>query len=518
MPKETPIYGATETFDFVHGLNVSIIHPIGAFGELITAQKIPQVQIKFPYGLNSDIVQTLTNNASSTVTASSGICTVTCAASANAFSQIRTLDVVRYSPGQGSLMQGTCAFTTGVANSSQVFGLGDDEEGFFFGYNGTAYGLLHRAHGELEMRELTITAGADAGGGDFVITMDGTAVTISVNANDTISEVVAAIKAAESTFGNAGRGWEVNTNDNITITFTSLVAENASGTFSFSDTDSGVTAGTFTQATTAIEGLAPTDTWIPQADFNRDTIDGQGASGFTVDPTKLNVYEIQSQYLGAGMIEYSIEDPETGHFISVHAIKYANTAVIASLSNPTLHLTIIAKTETGYSGGALTMKTASMAGFIEGSTVPLNVRFAISNAKTTTGSTPVNILTIHNREHFQGTRNKVVVYPDFITVASEATKTVTIDVISNPTQVDGTVAMTEINAANSVVHYDTAGTTVVGGEKILTIILTGAQSKEIDLKSLNLNISPKSRLVFVASLSSGSNSPVSVGITWDERL
>ena len=38
-----------------------------AFGELKVAEKTPQVQVKFPYGLNTDIVQSLTNKAASTV-------------------------------------------------------------------------------------------------------------------------------------------------------------------------------------------------------------------------------------------------------------------------------------------------------------------------------------------------------------------------------------------------------------------------------------------------------------------
>ena len=202
----------------------------------------------------------------------------------------------------------------------------------------------------------------------------------------------------------------------------------------------------------------------------------------------------------------------------MHDIKYANTATIASLHNPTLHLTMIAKTETGYSGGALTMKTASMAGFIEGSTRPISVRFSVSNAKTTTGTTPVNILTIHDREYFQGTRNKVVVYPDFLTVASEAGKTVTIQALINPTQVDGTVSLSEISATNSVMLYDTAGTTVVGGENVLTLLLSGAESKEIDIRALNLHMHPGDRLVFTASLSSGADAPVTIGVTWDERI
>lgn len=491
---------------------------VAAFGELNVAQLTPQVQVKFPYNLNTDLVTALNNKSGSSVAVTDGICTVTASSTAKSLSQLRTLDVLRYGPGQGALFRGTCAFTTGVALSSQVCGPGDDDEGFFFGFNGTAFSILHRHHGQYEIRKLTITAGADAGGGDFVITLDGTAVTISVEANDTISEVVAATVAAASDFAAAGRGWQVHTDDNISVEFISCVAEAAAGTFSFSDTDSGVTAGTFQQSTTEVLGVAPTEVWTAQTLWNRDTFDGTSSSGVTLDPTKLNVYQVQYQFLGAGSIEFFIENPETGHFILVHVIEYANTVTTSSLRNPTLHLSLIAKTEASYSGGALVMKTGSLAGFIEGLEAVLGIRHAVSNAKSTTGTTPVNVLTIHSQIDFQGSNNKIEVYPDYLTIASETVKTVTFEIIRNPTQIDGTVVMTDIDSATSVMQKDVAGTTIVGGTELLILTLGTTESKVVDLKPLNLKLRPGDRWVFTATVASGSDAPVTVGITWLERI
>ncbi|GAG74670.1 unnamed protein product, partial [marine sediment metagenome] len=292
----------------------------------------------------------------------------------------------------------------------------------------------------LEIRTLEITGAADAGGGDFVITIDSSAVTVTVAASDTIAEVTAAIVAKAADFLNAGRGWEVHTDDNISVEFISLVSENAQGTFSFVDTDSGVTAGTFEQATTTVEGATPTNAWTAQTSWNLNTMPA-------IDPTKLNVFKIQYQYLGAGAITYAIEDSDSGKLIDVHRIAYANTVTTASLRNPTLHMTMIAKTESGYSGGALSMKTASLAGFIEGDETLKGVRFSATGTKTTTGTTPVNVLTVHSELDFQGSFNKISAYPDFLTIASEQTKTVTILICVNPTRVDGAVALTAVDAA-----------------------------------------------------------------------
>ena len=168
--------------------------PLTGFGELQVAEKTPQVQVKFPAGINSDIAQILTNKAGSSVAATNGLCTITCSSTAESFSQIRSKDVIRYGPGQGMDVKFTARFTTGVASSTQWFGPGDDDEGLFFGYNGTSFSILHRSFGELECRELTITQGAVTQAGNITITLDGTAVVIAVGNGDTITTVVSKIQ------------------------------------------------------------------------------------------------------------------------------------------------------------------------------------------------------------------------------------------------------------------------------------------------------------------------------------
>lgn len=501
-----------------NGFPVAIVNPLTAFGELLCAEPTPQVQVKFPYNINPSVVKSLTNHASSSVANSAGIATITCAGAAETFAQIRTLDVLRYGPGQGADFKGTAMFTTGVANSSQIVGPGDGDEGFFFGYNGTSFGILHRKFGELERRSIEITGGADAGGGSFTITMDGTAVTVTVGASATIAEIVTAIIAAADDFGNAGRGWDVHYDDNTTVQFIGFVAENATGVFSFADVDSGVTAGTFNQSTTVIAGVAPTETWVPQASWSDDAMDGTGKSLMTLDPTKLNVYQVQFQFLGGGEIQFHVENPTTGLFVVVHRISPANSGTASVLKNPTLHLAVIAKTEAGYSGGALAIKTASLAGFIQGKETDLGIRRSAKNTKTTTGTTPLIVLTVHNEIDFQGTRNKVHVYPDFLTIASEASKTVTFSIILNPTEVGGAVAFAPIDASSSVMKKDTGSTTVVGGSELASFKISGSNSRIIDLKPLALRLRPGDRWVFVATLSSGSDAPVEVGVSWLERI
>lgn len=501
------------------------ILPLTAFGELQVAERTPQVQVKFSYNLNPDVIQSLTNNVSSTTGVSAGLASVTCAGTANAFSQIRSTQVVRYGPGTGTVFLGTCEFTTGVALSSQVVGPGDDDEGFYFGYDGISFGVLHRSFGQLEERELPITSGADGDGGDFVITLDGSAVTVTVGANATISEVCAAIVAKTADFGNAGRGWEVHTDDNVAVEFISFVAENALGTFSFADVDSGVTADAFE---TELLGVAPTEVWIAQANWNIDKLspavdgvpDEGNSTGFTLDPTKENIFYMQYQYLGAGAVIWGVEDSATGRLNPVHMLKYAGTATIPLLANPTLNLNLIAKTETGYSGPALVMKTSSLAGFIEGKENGSSPAHSVKGTKAATGTTPVNVLLLYNSHIYQGTRNKITAVPFHLSVASEANagKTVTITLIKRPTQVDGTVSLAFVDEDVTPMKFDTAGTTIVGGQEIFETTLVGSSSKDLNIEHLELEMRPGDRWVFEATMLGAGTPNITVSMTWKDKL
>ena len=488
-----------------------------AFGELSAESKTPQIQAKFPYGVNPRVVQSLTNNASSTITSSSGNCIVTCAGAADAFAQIRSRRTLRYGPGQGALMLGTCLFTTGVANSSQVFGAGDDDEGFFWGYNGTSFGVLRRSGGSLEIRSISITAGA-TNSGNITITLDGTAVVVAVTAGDTIAQVVAKIVAQATAFGNAGRGWEVHTDDNIGVEFISFVAEAAAGAFTFTDTGGTlVTAGAFS---TTVTGVAPTETWIALDSANAqvvDPLDGTGPSGMTIDPTKGNVYSVKFQYLGYGAVEYGVENPVTGKIVVAVRLRYANANTAPTVRNPTFYLSAIAKTEAAYSGSTIVMKTASMAGFIEGKDNVSGIRHSATATKSI--STTANaVLILHNELDFNSQVNRITVYPVSMTFASESSKTTVFRILKEPTIITGAVALTDVEAGVSVMQYSSTGTTVTGGRDVGTVVVSGGTSERVKFTDDEIIMLPGDRLVVTAYHTGGAAADVTVACSWIERI
>jgi hypothetical protein len=62
---------------------------------------------------------------------------------------------------------------------------------------------------------------------------------------------------------------------------------------------------------------------VPQSQFNRDTIDGMGPSGYKVDLSRQQMIGIQYTWYGAGFVDFMIRGPD-GNWIMCHRIKNNN--------------------------------------------------------------------------------------------------------------------------------------------------------------------------------------------------
>ncbi len=65
-------------------------------------------------------------------------------AAASSEAHLTSRRVLKYNTGQGGLVRFTAVFTACTANSSQLIGVGDAIDGFYFGCDGTSFGLLRR--------------------------------------------------------------------------------------------------------------------------------------------------------------------------------------------------------------------------------------------------------------------------------------------------------------------------------------------------------------------------------------
>lgn len=225
-----------------------------------------------------------------------------------------------------------------------------------------------------------------------------------------------------------------------------------------------------------------------------DPLDGKGISKMTLDQTKLNVYAIQYQYLGAGAIEYLIESDTTGQLIPFHTIHYTNKNIEPSTHNPNFHLAI--HVANGETTSNMTMKSSSMAYFTEGRDPNFQEQepqHSSGTVKKTEVTDEVAIFTIRVRATYAGKTNYIDILLEHISASIEANSANnlgTIRLVKNA-ELGGTPSWADINTTDSIVELDTAGTTVTGGEEFFPIQLAGKNDRIAEpLRELNMGFKP----------------------------
>lgn len=387
---------------------------LSAFGALETGELTPVIQIDFVYGINSQAGVGTTLNSATVDTSNNRLRlqTGTNTAGSAVFSTIRP---AKYRAGQGMVARFTGAFTTGAANSTQILGAGTSTDGYFFGYNGTAYGILHRNNGS--------------------------------------------------------------------------------------------------------------DTWIPQASWNGDKLDGTGHSGLVIDPTLGNVYQIKYPYLGYGNILFFVLDPVSAHFTLVHTIRYPNTTTAVQLGNPNLFF--YGQAVNSGNNTNLTTYCGSVGFFISGiRSYIAGAKWAADNYKTSI-STETVLFNLRNATTYNTKTNRSLIRLHTLTVGAAGTANrlgvvrlytaATIGGSPSFTPVNGSTADNgvTITSGNSVASVDTAGTTSAGLKTFnqsFGIPGTGM----IDLTPFELFIAPGQTLS-VTAFASGS-SDIGAGLSWSEDV
>jgi len=479
-----------------------------AYGELAVEIHTPTVQIDSVYGiLNSDHEVFQDGTGSFAGVNSDRTFEVTSGTDLGGFGTIRSVRAVRYRPGQGALGRFSAAFdANAVPLSTQLAGMFVADNGLFFGYDGTSFGINRQTDGANEIQTLTIT-GADGTGGTAVVTLDGVPTNVTLTGGGTVQSNAAQIAATTFT------GWDARQVDDTVIFFSTVGVGNRIGTFSYVAPVNGT--GTFTETT---QGADNVNNWVPQASWNLDVLDGSGGasnpSGMLLNPHVLNVYGIAYQWLGAGCLDFKVMNPETSQFIVVHRIQYSNADnLVPSLTNPALKLGWAAAS-LGSTGTSLTVIGSSASGFVQGPIITRRNPRAFSNTKIGIGTTSTNILSVRLGTTFGPFTNQQEIFPLIVTAAVEGAKPAQLSVLLNPT-VGGTRNFQYLEEGNSAIEVDTAGTTVTGGKKLLSLALAKDGSTIINLKDLNFIMEAGDTLVVAMSALSGTTE-VAASFTWIE--
>lgn len=375
--------------------------PKTAFGEVSVAEATPRVLMHFPYNLNTEIVNTSTTGSGS-VTHANDFAVISSGAATSSSGTLSSIKNLEYYPGTGAICRFTAVFDEGVEGNSRIAGCGSSTDGFFFGYNGTAFGILYRAGG--------------------------------------------------------------------------------------------------------------VDTWISQENWNQDPMDGSSRSSQTLVPQNGNVYQIQYQWLGFGQIDFLIENQYSGTLKKVHSIRYSNQNTTVSVNNPTFPFR--AHSENTTNDTAVVIKVPLVGMYIQGKESDISyLRKGIDASKSVT--TEAAVLTIRNKSTYQSVTNLVNVQPDFISLATDGSKSVIFRFYLNPT-LGGTPSYTDISTNTSVVDYDVAGTTVTGGVLVASIPAAKIDNQNVLFKNYNLILPPGNWFTITAE--SDLTNSVLVGASWVERF
>ena len=256
---------------------------------------------------------------------------------------------------------------------------------------------------------------------------------------------------------------------------------------------------------------------VTQADWD-DPMDGTGASGMTLDQTKLNVYAIQYQYLGAGAIRLFIESDTTGFFVLAHTIHYANQNTEPSVHNPNFHFALYVANKA--TSNNMIVKSSSYAYFVEGKTsfIELHQPENASGTREKTGVVgEVAIFTIRNKTTYASKTNFI----DIILLgtggsieASSANNLGNIRVVKNA-DLGGTPSYSDINTTNSVMEFDVDGTTVTGGKELGAGLFAGKNDRfGVSLISNEIMLNPGETLTLAGS--SANSATIRAQVTWRE--
>lgn len=463
-------------FNFVpvdtHGhLEVALHSPLLPFGSVHTEKMHPVLQFDAVYGLVEDLEKTVVTG-SGAVNHTNNM--FQCSTGTTALSQavLQSHRRLRYRPGQGAIMRFTALFSTPVASSIVVAGMGSAESGYFVGYNGTTFGFLHSTGGQREIRTLTITTASTATNNVQVV-LDGTSYTVTgmTNSGSTLRT------AYEISIGSDFNGWTAEAVGS-TVVFTAGSAGSKTGSYSVAQSGAGTpVAGTFART---LAGVSATDTWYPQSSWD-DPLDGTGPSGFTLDPSKGNIYQIDMQYLGFGSVTLSVETYAGDNnpvWTAVHTLRFPNTLTAPHITQPAFPFTAAA-----YSAGSTTdvwVKIGSAAGFIEGDKVLNGPRMSYGNTSTTVSTGAYYaLMTIRNGYVYKNRPNQCVINILSFGGAHDDATPVTLYLLRDAI-LAGTPNFTQWSTS-SATYVDTAATTatITDNGQIITSIPIGQGGQEI---------------------------------------
>lgn len=473
-----------------------------AFGETLTAEIHPEIQ-NFLTTIKDDREWQLFSGQNDGYTSyGTGLGVVNIGPTILAYSSIRTRKFLPYNPGQGAVYRFTAAFNTGVPNSFQLAGAYHAEDGAMFGYIDTGFGIIHRYGRKLEIRKLSITGPATVAG-NVTVTLNGTPNTVRVGAEGNIWSDARNITTGTSYFENGPLGirYDYETFQmSGDIYFSRNTHGPSTGVYSF---NSGST--TCTGVWSLIQsGNNGTQDFYAITGWNVDKMDGAGQSAMTLNPQKLNVYEIKYGWLGALPLKFSVSHEGKQEMVPVHYITWSNTKNIPSFEDP--RFPVAYSVASAGSTVPIAIYGASVFGALEGHSDTRHNEFSFTN-EVTAGTTETPILSIINSRVNVGNANfnRRRFHIDSIYLSNEsATKAATIKVyVGDKTNLKGFNFQYPGNN-DTIAILDTSSTAINNSSSLELITSLGVSPTTVEKIDVNRSILPQEVLILTSKTSSSS--------------
>lgn len=485
--------------------NVVKVPATTAFGDLKVESMTPVYQVSAQYGLLNNVLTISDSASSGTTSIVDGMYTSETGLASDGLASILTLRQLAYRAGQGAVARLTGLFTAGVADNNQVCGLITAENIYGFGFIGTSFGIIYGHDGKSEQQELTLTVAA--GLAETVdVTIDGVLYNVLLTGGTTTS--IDAYELSVS-LNSQVPNYTFTSNESVVVA-QAVISGPQTTPFIYSSAGSSV--GAWVQISA---GVSITIDFTPQASWNIDTRESADAQ-INLDPTKGNVYQVQYEYLGFGGINFFLEDSESGEFVIVHRIEYANQNIKPSVTNPTFRAGWLVQnvgniTNVKIQGGSVGL-------FIEGKIV----RHALPRTDfvdaPTIGNVLTNIAATRNRISFAGKINRAEFFPILANVSTQANKLAFFSIILNPVFADP-VVYSYVDKDNSITEITMDHVEITGGIDLGSFTIVDGNPGTITFEGKNeIIVFPGETLAMAAIVPSGAAADCQAALTWQEDI
>lgn len=474
---------------------VAVVGPIGAFGEVIAALKTPVTQGAFVFNLNTELWTPITFGAAAATAVASGIVSVSSGTAAGGYAIVRSRYTSSYRSGQGSLVGASAMFSAPVANNRQLVGIGNPESGYYFGYNGATFGILHVANGTRAIQTLTITTKSSTAE-NVTVTLDGTPVLVPVT--NGASTITTAWEIAKGNYSQCGaNGWDAQALGSV-VYFLARQCNAAVGTVAVAGTTVGGVGAIVTAA------AANSEVFTPQGSWNGSAL------SVALAPSNINTYSIDFQY--AGDAYFYINDETTGRAVLVHTIRNSNTRTTVSVRQPSCNIEWISR-NTGNLSSVSVQGTAAYTA-IEGDDTHTGVHQSASAQATIGAATLTPVISVTVTQTFQSRASRGQIRAIKLSAAATGAKPTTFYVLRDAT-LAGSPNFTAVNTNTSFAATDTAASGVSGGVQIFAASVGKDGDVIVDISDLDVLIEARGCLT-IAALSANA-ADVAVSLAWTEE-